>query len=44
MPLRQHCPPTDVFVEEFLDTTVPSAIPNDRFIDWESLNADIEKY
>lgn len=44
MPIRQHRPSTDEFVEEFLDSAVPSAIPNDRFIDWESLNADIDKY
>lgn len=44
MPIRQHRPPTEDFVEEFLANAVPSAIPNDRFIDWESLNEDIKKY
>ncbi|WP_436902742.1 DpnII family type II restriction endonuclease [Halovenus halobia] len=44
MPIRQHRPPTEEFVADFLDTAVPSAIPNDRFIDWESLADDIDKY
>lgn len=44
MPIRQHRPPTDEFVEHFLENAVPSAIPNDRFIDWHSLNEDVDKY
>jgi len=44
MPIRRHRPPTDEFVEDFLENAVPSAIPNDRFIDWDSLNEDIDKY
>jgi len=44
MPIRQHRPDTDEFVGEFLETAVPSAIPNDRFIDWEGINSDIDKY
>ena len=44
MPIRQHRPSTDEFVEGFLDTAVPSAIPKDRFIDLEARNADIGKY
>jgi len=31
-------------VEEFLAQTVPSAIPNDRFINWDGLNESIEMY
>lgn len=44
MPIRQHRPPTDQFVAEFLEHAVPSSIPNDRFIDWDGINADIEQY
>jgi len=44
MPIRQHRPETDDFVNEFLETAVPSAIPNERFIDWEGLNDDLNKY
>lgn len=44
MPIRQHRPRTDAFVEDFLENVVPSAIPNDRFIDWDSLTDDIDKY
>ncbi|MDS0277371.1 type II restriction endonuclease [Halomicroarcula sp. S1AR25-4] len=44
MPIRQNRPPTDEYVEDFLEHAVPSAIPNDRFIDWDSLNTDIDKY
>lgn len=44
MPIRQHRPPTEEFVADFLDSAVPSAIPTDRFIDWESLADDIDKY
>lgn len=44
MPIRQHRPPTDEFVEDFLEHAVPSAIPNDRFIDWVSLNEDVDTY
>lgn len=29
-------------MEEFLAQTVPSAIPNDRFINWDGLNESIE--
>lgn len=31
-------------MEEFLAQTVPSAIPNDRFINWDGLNESIEMY
>jgi hypothetical protein len=44
MPIRQHQPPTQEFVDTFLDTVVPSAIPNDRFIDWQGINDEIESY
>jgi len=44
MPIRQHRPDTEAFVEEFLAQTVPSAIPNDRFINWDGLNESIEMY
>lgn len=44
MPIRQCRPPTDEFVANFTASAVPSAIPNDRFIDWESLDAEIDKY
>ena len=44
MPIRQHCPEADEFVAEFLNTAVPSAIPDDRFIDWKGINADIDTY
>lgn len=44
MPIRQHRPPTDEFVEEFQDTIVPSAIPSDEFIDWSGIESDIENY
>ncbi|WP_336336879.1 DpnII family type II restriction endonuclease [Haloarcula brevis] len=44
MPIRQHRPPTDEFVEEFQDTIVPSAIPSDEFINWDGIESDIENY
>lgn len=44
MPVRQYRPETSEFVNEFLNTTVPSAIPNERFIGWQDINADIKKY
>lgn len=44
MPIRQHRPLTDEFVEDFLEHAVPSAIPNDWFINWDSINADIDRY
>ena len=31
------------FVREFLSTVVPSAIPNERFIDWDGIQNDIDK-
>ncbi len=44
MPIRQYRPETEEFVEEFLDTIIPSAIPNERFIDWQEINREIENY
>lgn len=44
MPIRQHCPPTEEFVEEFQDTIVPSAIPSTEFIDWNGIEDEIENY
>lgn len=44
MPIRQYRPPTDDFVEEFQETIVPSAIPSSEFIDWGSIEAQIEDY
>lgn len=44
MPIRQHCPPTDEFVEEFQDTIVPSAIPSSEFIDWKGIESEIDNY
>lgn len=44
MPIRQYRPSSDEFVEEFIQTAVPSAIPNRRFIDWGAIDADIKKY
>lgn len=44
MPIRQHRPPTDEFVEEFQDTIVPSAIPSSEFIDWDGIESAIENY
>jgi len=44
MVLRQHQPPTEEFVEEFQDTIIPSAIPSTEFIDWDSIEDQIENY
>ncbi|WP_367176674.1 DpnII family type II restriction endonuclease [Haloarcula rubripromontorii] len=44
MPIRQHCPPTDEFVEEFQETIVPSAIPSSEFIDWDGVESEIDNY
>jgi catechol 2,3-dioxygenase-like lactoylglutathione lyase family enzyme len=44
MPIRQHRPPTERFVEEFQDTIVPSAIPSSEFIDWDGIESEIENY
>lgn len=44
MPIRQHQPPTEDFVEEFQETIIPSAIPNEEFIDWDRIEAAIENY
>jgi hypothetical protein len=44
MVLRQHQPPTEEFVEEFQDTIIPSAIPSTEFIDWNSIEDQIENY
>jgi hypothetical protein len=38
MPIRQHRPPTEEFVEEFQSNLVPSAIPSSDFIDWERID------
>lgn len=44
MPLRQNRPPVDEFVERFQDSIIPSAIPNERFIDWDSIEEQIGNY
>lgn len=44
MPIRQNRPSTETFVEEFQDTIVPSAIPSSEFIDWGSIETQIEDY
>lgn len=44
MPIRQHRPPTDEFVEEFQESIVPSSIPSSRFIDWDGIEAEIANY
>jgi hypothetical protein len=44
MPIRQHRPPTDEFVEEFQETIVPSAIPSSEFIDWDAIESEIANY
>lgn len=44
MPIRQRRPPVDEFVEEYGETVVPSAIPTDEFIDWDRIDAEIERY
>lgn len=44
MTLRQNCPPVEEFVEQFQSTIIPSAIPNERFIDWDSIEDQIENY
>jgi hypothetical protein len=44
MAIRQHRPPTDEFVAQFLEHVVPSAIPNEEFIDWGGINEDIARY
>lgn len=44
MPIRQHRPPTDEFVDEFQETIVPSAIPSTEFIDWNGIEHEIERY
>ncbi len=31
-------------MEDFIEHAVPSAIPNDRFIDWDSIDDDVDKY
>lgn len=44
MPIRQHRPPTDEFVDEFQETIVPSAIPSSEFIDWDGIEDEISNY
>jgi hypothetical protein len=44
MPIRQHRPPTDEFVDDFQETIVPSAIPSSEFIDWDGIESDIKNY
>lgn len=44
MPIRQHRPPTPEFVDEFQSTVIPSAIPNEMFIDFPRMDAEIDKY
>jgi len=44
MPIRQHRPSTEEFVEEFQETVVPSAIPSSEFVDWNGTEDQIEMY
>lgn len=44
MPIRQHRPSTDEFVNEFKKTIVPSAIPSSEFIDWDGIESEIDNY
>jgi hypothetical protein len=44
VPIRQHRPPTDEFIEEFQNSIVPSAIPSSDFIDWPRIESQIENY
>lgn len=44
MPIRQHRPETDKFVDDFQDTIVPSAIPSSEFINWDGIEDEIENY
>ena len=44
MPIRQRLDPVDDFVEHFTSTVIPSAIPTDDFIDWETIESEIERY
>jgi hypothetical protein len=44
VPLRQRRPPTSEFVKEFQATIIPSAIPNEDFIKWDSLERQINNY
>jgi hypothetical protein len=44
VPIRQHRPSTDEFVEEFQKTIVPSAIPSSDFIDWNRIESQIANY
>lgn len=44
MPIRQYQPPTEVFVEEFQENIVPSAIPSSEFIDWDKIESEINAY
>lgn len=44
MPIRQRRPPVDEFVEEYGETVVPSAIPTEEFIDWDRIEAQIERF
>ena len=44
MPIRQRRPSTEEFVDTFQDSIVPSSIPSFRFIDWDGIENEIEKY
>lgn len=44
MPVRQNQLPTEDFTREFLSTVVPSAIPNERFINWDGIQEDLDRY
>lgn len=44
MTIRQNRPPVDEFVDQFQRSIIPSAIPNKRFIDWESIESQIAAY
>ena len=44
MPIRQHRPPTEEFLEEFQSNLVPSAIPSSDFIDWKRIDEYIKDH
>ena len=44
MPIRQRLDPVDDFVDRFTSTVIPSAIPTNDFIDWDTIESEIERY
>jgi flavin-binding protein dodecin len=44
VPIRQRQPPTEEFVAEFQESIIPSAIPNELFIDFDRMEGEIDKY